>query len=78
MTSSTRHRGLRAARRAALVRDAVVYQVYPRRSFSDSTAIGRRHPRFRDRLTHLSTLGVDAVWLSPFYPSPLLDGNTTS
>ena len=52
---------------------AVVYQIYPR-SFCDTSGNGVgdlegicRH------LDHLSWLGVDAVWLSPFYPSPMAD-----
>ncbi|RNL87577.1 glycoside hydrolase family 13 protein [Halostreptopolyspora alba] len=55
-------------------RTAVVYQVYPR-SFADTDGDGvgdiagvTRH------IDHLAALGVDAVWLSPFYPSPLADG----
>ena len=55
-------------------RDAVVYQIYPR-SFSDSDGDGLGDiPGIRARLPYLHNLGVDAVWLSPFYPSPLLDG----
>ena len=54
-------------------REAVFYQIYPR-SFADSNGDGvgdlegvRRH------LDHLRWLGVDAVWLCPFYPSPMAD-----
>ena len=55
-------------------RDAVVYQIYPR-SFSDSDGDGIGDlPGIRSRLPYLAELGVDAIWLSPFYPSPLLDG----
>jgi alpha-glucosidase len=55
-------------------RDAVVYQVYPR-SFADSDGDGLGDlPGIRSRLPYLAELGVDAIWLSPFYPSPLLDG----
>jgi alpha-glucosidase len=55
-------------------RDAVVYQIYPR-SFSDSDGDGLGDlPGIRSRLPYLRDLGVDAIWLSPFYPSPLLDG----
>jgi alpha-glucosidase len=55
-------------------RDAVVYQVYPR-AFADSTGdgVGDLHG-VRSRLPYLADLGVDAVWLSPFYPSALADG----
>jgi alpha-glucosidase len=54
--------------------DAVVYEVYPR-SFADSDGDGVGDlPGLRSRLGYLADLGVDAVWLTPFYPSPLADG----
>ena len=54
--------------------DAVVYQVYPR-SFADADADGIGDlPGLRERIGYLAELGVDAIWLSPFYPSPLADG----
>ena len=52
---------------------AAVYQVYPR-SFRDSNADGTGDLRgVIEGLPYLATLGVDAVWLSPFYPSPQRD-----
>ena len=55
-------------------RDAVVYQIYPR-SYVDTDGDGIGDlPGIRSRLPYLADLGVDAIWLSPFYPSPLLDG----
>ncbi|MEU6848206.1 alpha-amylase family glycosyl hydrolase, partial [Streptomyces sp. NPDC046716] len=55
-------------------RDAVIYQVYPR-SFADSDADGTGDLEgIRRRLPYLKDLGVDAVWLSPFYASPQADG----
>jgi alpha-glucosidase len=54
-------------------RDAVVYQIYPR-SFQDSDGDGVGDLRgIFSRLDHLAYLGVDALWLSPIYPSPLAD-----
>ncbi|WP_328757308.1 glycoside hydrolase family 13 protein [Streptomyces sp. NBC_00271] len=54
-------------------RDAVIYQVYPR-SFADGNGDGMGDlPGVRARLPYLKELGVDAVWLSPFYASPQAD-----
>ncbi|MEU7496370.1 alpha-amylase family glycosyl hydrolase [Streptomyces griseofuscus] len=54
-------------------REAVIYQVYPR-SFADSNGDGMGDLEgVRSRLPYLRDLGVDAVWLSPFYASPQAD-----
>ena len=52
----------------------VIYQIYPR-SFRDTTGTGTGDlDGIRHKLHHVAKLGADAVWLSPFYPSPLADG----
>ena len=54
-------------------RGAVIYQIYPR-SFADSNGDGVGDlPGILARLDHVASLGVDAVWLSPFYASPMKD-----
>ena len=54
-------------------RDAVIYQIYPR-SFADSTGDGYGDlPGAISKLPYLAALGVDAIWLSPFYTSPMAD-----
>jgi alpha-glucosidase len=51
----------------------IIYQIYPR-SFMDSNADGIGDLRgILARLDHLVSLGVDAIWLSPIYPSPMRD-----
>ena len=53
--------------------DPVIYQIYPR-SFQDSDGDGVGDlGGVRSRLDHLVELGVDALWLSPIYPSPMAD-----
>ncbi|WPP05684.1 alpha-amylase family glycosyl hydrolase [Methylocella tundrae] len=54
-------------------RDGVIYQIYPR-SFQDSNGDGVGDLEgIRRRLDYLVWLGVDAIWVSPFYPSPMYD-----
>jgi alpha-glucosidase len=61
------------ASKPAWWRGCVIYQVYPR-SFADSNADGIGDlPGVTARLPYIASLGVDAVWLSPFFTSPMKD-----
>src|SRR6202050_3268245 len=52
---------------------AVIYEIYPR-SFQDSNGDGIGDLNgITQRLTYLQELGVDAIWIAPFYPSPQVD-----
>ncbi|MEX6507033.1 alpha-glucosidase family protein [Jiella sp. M17.18] len=54
-------------------RGGVIYQIYPR-SFQDSNGDGIGDlAGITSRLPHVASLGVDAIWLSPFMPSPMKD-----
>jgi alpha-glucosidase len=54
-------------------RGAVIYEIYPR-SFSDSNADGIGDLQgILDRLDYVAELGVDAVWIAPFFKSPMAD-----
>ncbi|MBW8858567.1 MAG: alpha-glucosidase, partial [Caulobacter sp.] len=54
-------------------RGAVIYQIYPR-SFADSNGDGVGDlPGVTAHLEHVASLGVDAIWLSPFFASPMKD-----
>ena len=54
-------------------RDGVIYQIYPR-SFADSNDDGIGDLKgITEKLDYLQDLGVDAIWLSPIYPSPDVD-----
>jgi alpha-glucosidase len=54
-------------------RNAVIYQIYPR-SFYDRSGDGVGDlPGIIEKLEHVASLGVDGVWISPFYVSPMAD-----
>ena len=54
-------------------RGAVIYQIYPR-SFMDSNGDGIGDlPGITQKLDYVARLGVDAIWLSPFFKSPMKD-----
>ncbi|MGH2385099.1 MAG: alpha-amylase family glycosyl hydrolase [Candidatus Limnocylindria bacterium] len=53
--------------------NGVVYEIYPR-SFADADGDGTGDlAGITDRLDYLAWLGVDAIWIAPFYPSPMAD-----
>src|SRR3954471_5585949 len=55
-------------------RSAVIYQIYPR-SFADGNGDGVGDlAGVRQHLPYLADLGVDAIWFTPWYPSPMADG----
>jgi alpha-glucosidase len=55
-------------------RTAVIYEIYPR-SFADGNNDGVGDiAGMRSRLPYLAELGVDAIWIAPWYPSPMKDG----
>lgn len=54
-------------------RGAVIYQIYPR-SYQDSTGSGTGDlAGITRRLDHVASLGVDGIWISPFFTSPMKD-----
>ncbi len=54
-------------------RDGIIYQIYPR-SFADANGDGIGDlPGITSKLDYLQWLGIDAIWLSPIYPSPMAD-----
>ena len=68
------HETIVPAANAEWWRQAVVYQIYPR-SFADGNGDGIDDlAGIASRIDYLAGLGIDAVWLSPFYPSELADG----
>jgi maltose alpha-D-glucosyltransferase/alpha-amylase len=73
MARRGRQRDEAAAREPLWWRDAVIYQLHPK-SFMDSNDDGiGDFAGLMARLDHVAGLGVDAIWLLPFYPSPLKD-----
>ncbi|WP_425040335.1 alpha-amylase family glycosyl hydrolase [Primorskyibacter sp. S187A] len=61
------------AKNADWWRGSVTYQIYPR-SFMDSDGTGVGDLKgITERLDHVASLGVDAIWLSPVFPSPMKD-----
>jgi alpha-glucosidase len=73
MRTSRDLRRIRIAQSLAWWQRTAIYQIYPR-SFQDSNGdgIGDLQGVLR-RIDHLTWLGIGAVWLSPIYPSPMLD-----
>ncbi|MEJ2802709.1 alpha-amylase family glycosyl hydrolase [Comamonadaceae bacterium PP-2] len=73
MVHSQQPSASRAPSSAEWWRGAVIYQIYPR-SFQDSDGDGVGDlPGVLQRLDHIAALGADAVWISPFFKSPMKD-----
>ncbi|MEP4342352.1 MAG: alpha-amylase family glycosyl hydrolase, partial [Lentilitoribacter sp.] len=54
-------------------RGAIIYQIYPR-SYQDSNGDGNGDlAGIVQRIPYIATLGVDAIWISPFFTSPMKD-----
>ena len=61
-------------RRGGWPEHPAIYEIYPR-SFRDTTGSGEGDLRgVLEGLDHVASLGVDAIWLAPFYDSPMVDG----
>ena len=70
---TTQHNSASTSRPTDWYKDTVIYQVYPR-SFQDTNGDGVGDiPGITLRLEHLADLGVDTVWLSPVFKSPMKD-----
>jgi alpha-glucosidase len=73
MTQPDSHSAVRLTKQKDWWRGAVIYQIYPR-SFQDSNGDGIGDLNgITDRLDYVAGLGVDAIWLSPFFTSPMKD-----
>jgi len=73
MSEAVRISNPRTAARREWWRGAVIYQIYPR-SFADSNGDGIGDlPGITAHLDHIASLGVDAIWISPFFTSPMKD-----
>lgn len=73
MTQPDSHSAVRLTKQKDWWRGAVIYQIYPR-SFQDSNGDGIGDLKgITDRLDYVADLGVDAIWLSPFFTSPMKD-----
>jgi alpha-glucosidase len=72
-TSPAIHAAANLSQDSTWWKHAVIYEIYPR-SFQDSNGDGVGDLNgITQRLDYLKTLGVDAIWISPMYPSPQID-----
>src|SRR5438105_4034375 len=68
-----RRTSARSTRSTPWWREAVIYQIYPR-SFADGSGDGIGDiAGLRARLPYVASLGVDAIWITPWYRSPMAD-----